>query len=98
MRGPTIPRLLVAGVFLGGIAFGAYYARAVLPQGDILPGVRVDGAEIPQGVSARAFVEERARALMSRRGRILPISCGRTDCSRARISVANMACVVLAHC
>ena len=71
MRGPTIPRLLLAGAFLGGIAFAAYYARAVLPQGDILPGVRVDGVEIPAKVSTRAFIEQRAHALLSRRVRLM---------------------------
>jgi vancomycin resistance protein YoaR len=60
MGAPTLPRFLIASVFLGGIAGGAYYARAVLPRGDVLPGVRVDGALVPPNGDVRALAAERA--------------------------------------
>ncbi len=68
MRTPSPTRLLVVSVLALAAAGGAFVARPrLLPETPVLPGLRVDGLEIPRGSDARAEVLARKAAFEARK-------------------------------
>ena len=67
MRTPTPTRLLVVSLVAVALAAGAFVARPyALPNTPALPGLRVDGVEIPRGSDGAAEVRARKAALEGR--------------------------------
>ena len=69
MSWPTLSRFCVLGFVLLALAAGGVRARETLAPPELY-GLEVDGAVIPRGVSARAFVAARAEARLHRRVRL----------------------------
>ena len=60
-------------MLLGAATGGAAYGARALPEGRALPGLRIDGQPTPEAATAaelRAFVDERAKALVGRTVRL----------------------------
>jgi vancomycin resistance protein YoaR len=72
LRPPTWKRFVILAALSGAITGGALLAeRRYLPEQGLLPGLHVDGTEVPAGADARAFVERRAQSVEARRLQVL---------------------------
>lgn len=72
MRTPTPARLVVVSLVALTLAGSAFAAKPkVLPETPVLPGLRVDGVEVPRGSDGAAEVRARRAAFEGRKVRLL---------------------------